>query len=180
MSRTKRNSAQRNLSRRRRRRGHNRQQGDAALSSPGRPRPGYVYCLANPAMPGKVKIGFTTREVDVRLRQLDTTGVAEPFEVAGTWLSPDPRGDERRVHEALSRFRVRETREFFAIHDRRAVRMIDTLLAHNIPLVSGLPRRQSLRLKTIAVVLGLLLALTIAMIAALMSGWGLGAMLGGR
>lgn len=42
---------------------------------------GIVYVLSNPAMPGLVKIGKTTRgSVDARLSELYSTGVPVPFE----------------------------------------------------------------------------------------------------
>lgn len=42
---------------------------------------GIVYVLKNPAMPGLVKIGITTRaEVHIRMTELYTTGVPLPFE----------------------------------------------------------------------------------------------------
>jgi hypothetical protein len=45
--------------------------------------PGIVYVLTNPAMPGIVKIGKTSREsVHTRLNELYSTGVPVPFECA--------------------------------------------------------------------------------------------------
>ena len=41
---------------------------------------GTVYVLTNPAMPDLVKIGKTTRDVQLRLADLYTTGVPYPFE----------------------------------------------------------------------------------------------------
>ena len=41
---------------------------------------GTVYVLTNPAMPGMVKIGKTTRDVTHRLKDLYSTGVPLPFE----------------------------------------------------------------------------------------------------
>ncbi|MFT7387743.1 MAG: hypothetical protein ACI8VC_000984 [Candidatus Endobugula sp.] len=41
---------------------------------------GIVYVLTNPAMPGIVKIGKTSRDsVDARLNELYSTGVPVPF-----------------------------------------------------------------------------------------------------
>ena len=37
--------------------------------------------MSNPAMPGLVKVGFTTDTPDVRARELYTTGVPLPFKV---------------------------------------------------------------------------------------------------
>ena len=41
---------------------------------------GSVYVLTNPAMPNMVKIGKTTRNVELRLADLYSTGVPLPFE----------------------------------------------------------------------------------------------------
>lgn len=42
---------------------------------------GLVYLLTNPAMPGIVKIGLTTRgDMGQRLQELFTTGVPVPFD----------------------------------------------------------------------------------------------------
>lgn len=41
-----------------------------------------VYVLTNPAMPGLVKIGYTTHaDANTRIAQLYTTGVPVPFEL---------------------------------------------------------------------------------------------------
>ena len=44
------------------------------------PQKGLVYILANPAMPGLVKIGQTTNEITSRMNELNTTGVPLPFD----------------------------------------------------------------------------------------------------
>ncbi len=41
---------------------------------------GSVYVLTNPAMPNMVKIGKTTRDLELRLADLYSTGVPLPFE----------------------------------------------------------------------------------------------------
>ena len=41
---------------------------------------GSVYVLTNPAMPNMVKIGKTTRDVELRLADLYSTGVPLPFD----------------------------------------------------------------------------------------------------
>ena len=41
---------------------------------------GSVYVLTNPAMPNMVKIGKTTRDVELRLADLYSTGVPLPLE----------------------------------------------------------------------------------------------------
>ncbi len=95
------------------------------------PRPGWIYLIANDSMPGLVKIGLTTRSVEERLAELDTTGVATPFRVVEQWLTPDVRGDEATAHRHLSRHRVREGREFFALPAEEARTRLAELFADN-------------------------------------------------
>lgn len=76
---------------------------------------GYVYVLENPSMPKLVKIGLTTRTVEARMRDLNSTGVPEKFiEVYSEYVS-DCRAVERAVHDRLSDYRVNKGREFFMI-----------------------------------------------------------------
>ncbi|MEO0551272.1 MAG: GIY-YIG nuclease family protein [Pseudomonadota bacterium] len=79
------------------------------------PQPGWIYCLVNPSIPDQVKIGLTTQDVESRMRQLDTTGVATPFEVLRKWLSADVRRDEAAVHRMLKKYRTRSNREWFTV-----------------------------------------------------------------
>ena len=61
---------------------------------------GIVYVLTNPAMPGLVKIGKTSRgSIDVRLNELYSTGVPVPFECAfaGKVEAAEQGGIERRT-----------------------------------------------------------------------------------
>jgi hypothetical protein len=43
---------------------------------------GYVYILVNHSMVGLLKIGRTVRDSRARARELSTTGVPTPFQVA--------------------------------------------------------------------------------------------------
>lgn len=76
---------------------------------------GYVYVLTNEAMPGLVKIGKTTRDVEQRVSELWQTGVPSPFVVAHSVLSPDCSDMERAAHDNFSNFRVNQGREFFRV-----------------------------------------------------------------
>ena len=81
-----------------------------------------VYVLTNPAMPGIVKIGRTTREdPQVRMNELYTTGVPLPFECAIAKQIEDEHADqlERALHTAFPPDRVNPSREFFAISVER-------------------------------------------------------------
>ncbi len=93
-----------------------------------KPKRGWIYCLENPSTPGLVKIGYTTGSVEARMEQLDGTGVPTPFALIAVWKSRDVHRDEARVHQHFWKSRVRDSREFFALPPRRAVRRISRVL----------------------------------------------------
>lgn len=75
---------------------------------------GWIYILSNPFMPGILKIGMTTTSPQARAKELSSgTGVPAKFVVESSYFSEDPRGDEARIHSALSSCRVNSGREFF-------------------------------------------------------------------
>lgn len=77
---------------------------------------GYVYVLANSAMPGMVKVGKTNRSPETRAAELSSvTGLPTPFIVVYQQLFEDCSGAEVFVHTFLERqgFRISENREFF-------------------------------------------------------------------
>ena len=77
-----------------------------------------IYVLTNPAMPGLVKIGKTTRQdPQVRMNELYSTGVPLPFECNIAVKVEDERADEleKALHKAFSPNRLNPSREFFEI-----------------------------------------------------------------
>lgn len=87
-----------------------------------------VYVLTNPAMPGLVKIGKTTQdEVDLRMKQLFSTGVPVPFECAFACRVPDAGVVERSLHHAFGQTRINPTREFFRIEPERVIAILKLL-----------------------------------------------------
>lgn len=83
---------------------------------------GYVYVLTNPAMPGLVKIGMTTRDVlKDRLRELYSTGVPLPFECyyACRVSAGDCENIEKSLHQAFAPDRINPGREFFRMDPER-------------------------------------------------------------
>ena len=74
-----------------------------------------VYVLTNPAMPGLVKIGKTTRDdLQARMRELYTTGVPLPFDCAIA-IEVENKGNEleKALHVAFEPHRLNRSREFF-------------------------------------------------------------------
>lgn len=79
--------------------------------------PGYVYILTNPSFREDwVKIGKSTRPVDVRSKELDNTAVPLPFEIFATMKTVKYNEVEKLVHKTIDRLtdlRIRQNREFF-------------------------------------------------------------------
>ena len=77
---------------------------------------GYIYVLANSAMPNVVKVGKTSRQPSLRAQELSgVTGVPTPFIVVYEKQFNDCDSAESFLHELLSikGYRVSANREFF-------------------------------------------------------------------
>ena len=84
------------------------------------PTQGYVYILTNPSFKEDwVKIGKSSRPVDVRSKELDNTAVPLPFEVFATLKTKKYNEVEKLVHKTIDRLtslRIRQNREFFNVN----------------------------------------------------------------
>ncbi len=68
---------------------------------------GIVYLLTNPAMPGIVKIGKTTRDDPaVRMNELYSTGVPVPFECSLAMRVEDENKIEHALHVSFGPIRA--------------------------------------------------------------------------
>ena len=77
---------------------------------------GIVYILSNPAMPGIVKIGRTTRgDMKQRLKELFTTGVPVPFDCVFACDVDNCVEVEKALHIAFRPYQIHPSREFFKI-----------------------------------------------------------------
>ncbi len=80
---------------------------------------GYVYILTNPSFKEDwVKIGKSSRPVDVRSKELDNTAVPLPFEIYATLQTSKYNEVEKLVHKTIDRLtdlRIRQNREFFNV-----------------------------------------------------------------
>ena len=97
--------------------------------------PSIVYVLTNPAMPGIVKIGITSRQnPSVRMNELYTTGVPLPFEcVAAVEVEDDSAGDiETALHTAFGPQRVHPAREFFEIEPYQVEALLRVLPGRDV------------------------------------------------
>lgn len=93
--------------------------------------PGYVYILTNPSFKEDwVKIGKSSRPVDVRSKELDNTAVPLPFEVYATMQTAKYAEVERIIHKQIDRLtdlRIRQNREFFNVHPAQALEILTDL-----------------------------------------------------
>ena len=87
--------------------------------------PGYVYILTNPSFKEDwVKIGKSSRPVDVRSKELDNTAVPLPFEIFATMRTCKYNEVEKLVHKTIDRLtdlRIRQNREFFNVAPQMAL-----------------------------------------------------------
>lgn len=75
---------------------------------------GFIYCLANPAMPGIFKIGMTERAPAQRCFELSSsTSAPSPFDILCFGQVEEPRTVEAELHQAFAGDRVNPSREFF-------------------------------------------------------------------
>jgi hypothetical protein len=91
---------------------------------------GWLYLLQEEgATPTIVKVGMTTKTVEQRVAQLNSsTSQHRYLRLVKQWPTRDPRCAESRAHDALARCRVSESREFFQIDIDEAVNIIDSVL----------------------------------------------------
>lgn len=86
---------------------------------------GYVYILTNKSFRDDwVKIGKSSRPVDVRSRELDNTAVPLPFDVYATMQTEKFAEIEKIIHKQIDRLtdlRIRQNREFFNVHPAQAL-----------------------------------------------------------
>lgn len=80
---------------------------------------GFVYIMTNPSFREDwIKIGKSTRPVDVRSKELDNTAVPLPFEIFATMQTAKFDKVEKLVHktiDCLTDLRIRQNREFFNV-----------------------------------------------------------------
>jgi len=88
---------------------------------------GFVYVFSNPAMPGLLKIGATTKEPEVRAKELSaSTSAPLPFEVAYARKVAYPFQVEAAIHKILRKYRANESREFFEIELMQVIEILNT------------------------------------------------------
>lgn len=89
---------------------------------------GYVYILTNPSFKEDwVKIGKSSRPVDIRSKELDNTAVPLPFEIYATLKTVKYEQVEKLIHKTIDRLtdlRIRQNREFFNVSPAKALEIL--------------------------------------------------------
>ena len=92
-----------------------------------------VYVLTNGAMPGLVKIGITSQsDLDIRLKQLYTTGVPVPFDCYYACRVKSCKQVETALHFAFSGFCVNPSREFFRMEPEKVKAILELLKVEEV------------------------------------------------
>lgn len=80
---------------------------------------GWVYVITNAAMPSLVKVGFSTKDPELRAAELGNTGSPHPYTVEYEMLIEEPYQIEQATHKFMSH--VREGKEWFKCSVEEAV-----------------------------------------------------------
>lgn len=90
--------------------------------------PDIVYVVTNPAMPGLVKIGYTSQaDAKNRIAQLYGTGVPVPFDLEYAARVDNAENVEEALHTAFAPYRINPKREFFRIEPEQAIAILRLL-----------------------------------------------------
>ena len=78
-----------------------------------KPIKGYVYILSNPRMKNLYKVGYSTRDVHERVKELNSAmGVPAEFVIEEYFSSTEPGNHESKIHQILAPYRIKN-KEFF-------------------------------------------------------------------
>ena len=91
-----------------------------------------VYVLRNEAMPGLIKIGRTSGDLAVRMKQLYTTGVPVPFQCIYAVKLEHVADVGKTLHFAFGGQRLNENREFFTVEPERVIAILKLLNAQEV------------------------------------------------
>ncbi|GAA1656599.1 hypothetical protein GCM10009828_103050 [Actinoplanes couchii] len=93
---------------------------------------GYVYILSTREQPDVLKIGYTDRSVEERVKEINrATGVLVPYGARAVWAVPRAQTVEAEIHRLLAPYRIRKDREFFDIPFREAAPIIQAHIAES-------------------------------------------------
>ena len=107
-------------------------------------RRGYVYCIANDAIPDIVKIGATVRDPEDRLSEARaTTWAPSCFRIVAQAAVDDAFAAEHALHALLAARRFEARREFFALTHAEARAVFDVVALASAPAQHARPVLQA-------------------------------------
>jgi hypothetical protein len=74
-----------------------------------------VYIFINESMPDLVKIGYTCKDIEQRIKELDNTSIPLPFQCFYAAEVQNAKFVETKLHRIFADKRIRNNREFFRI-----------------------------------------------------------------
>lgn len=84
---------------------------------------GWVYIISNKAMQGLVKVGFSTKDPELRAAELNHTGSPYSYVVEYEMLVEEPRQIEQQTHRLL--FAKREPKSGSGVVQRKRSRQLN-------------------------------------------------------
>ena len=91
---------------------------------------GYIYILHNSGAPGVVKIGYTDRTPQERVKEINSaTGVVVPWYIVNAFPCRSPKQIETLVHNQLNEYRI--NKELFNINASTAEEVIVDIIKEN-------------------------------------------------
>lgn len=93
---------------------------------------GYIYILENKSIPGILKIGYTDRTPQERVKEINgATGVITNWYVANSFACKSPKVIETLIHTKLNKYRISPKKEGFNILLSEAERIISNIITEN-------------------------------------------------
>lgn len=93
---------------------------------------GWVYVISNKAIPDLVKIGYSTKDPELRAAELNNTGTPHPYAVDYELLIIEPYQVEQKTHRLLSE--KHEAKEWFRCSPEEAILAIRKVAGNNVVL----------------------------------------------
>lgn len=91
---------------------------------------GYIYILENKGQPGILKIGYTDRTPQARVKEINSgTGVITPWFIANAFPCKSPAQIESIIHDQLNQYRI--NKEGFGITIPTAEQVIIQIIDEN-------------------------------------------------
>lgn len=88
-----------------------------------------IYILSHKAMPNILKIGFTTRHIKERLKELESTGVPGAFTTELYFETDNAEIFEKLLHKSLKEFHF--AKEYFQVDIKTVIKVIHILIKDN-------------------------------------------------